>query len=111
MVKDAELHAEDDRRARELADTRNQADALVHSTRKALAEHGDKVDAAEKTAIEEALKETEDAIRSGDKEAIEAKSAALSTAAQKLGEAMYAQQQAAEAAAGGGAQGVKCRQG
>ena len=105
MVKDAELHAEDDRRARELADTRNQADALVHSTRKALAEHGDKVDAAEKTAIEEALKETEDAIRSGDKEAIEAKSAALSTAAQKLGEAMYAQQQAAEAAAGGGAQG------
>jgi molecular chaperone DnaK len=106
MVKDAELHAEDDRRARELADTRNQADALVHSTRKALAEHGDKVDAAEKSAIEEALKETEDAIRSGDKEAIEAKSAALSTAAQKLGEAMYAQQQAAEAAAGGGAQGV-----
>jgi molecular chaperone DnaK len=105
MVKDAELHAEDDRRARELADTRNQADALVHSTRKALAEHGDKVDAAEKTAIEEALKETEDAIRSGDKEAIEARSAALSTAAQKLGEAMYAQQQAAEAAAGGGAQG------
>jgi molecular chaperone DnaK len=105
MVKDAELHAEDDRRARELADTRNQADALVHSTRKALVEHGDKVDAAEKTAIEEALKETEDAIRSGDKEAIEAKSAALSTAAQKLGEAMYAQQQAAEAAAGGGAQG------
>ncbi|MBP6096461.1 MAG: molecular chaperone DnaK [Methyloversatilis sp.] len=105
MVKDAELHAEDDRRARELADTRNQADALVHSTRKALVEHGDKVEAAEKTAIEEALKETEDAIRSGDKEAIEAKSAALSTAAQKLGEAMYAQQQAAEAAAGGGAQG------
>ncbi|AOF81295.1 chaperone protein DnaK [Methyloversatilis sp. RAC08] len=101
MVKDAELHAEDDRRARELADTRNQADALVHSTRKALTEHGDKVDAGEKEAIEAALKETEDAIRSGDKEAIEAKSAALSTAAQKLGEAMYAQQQAAAGEAGG----------
>jgi molecular chaperone DnaK len=100
MVKDAELHAEDDRRARELADTRNQADALVHSTRKALAEHGDKVDAAEKSAIEEAIKETDDAIRSGDKEAIEAKSAALSAAAQKLGEAMYAQQQAASGEAG-----------
>ncbi|MDP2867722.1 MAG: molecular chaperone DnaK [Methyloversatilis sp.] len=100
MVKDAELHAEDDRRARELADTRNQADALVHSTRKALTEHGDKVDAGEKEAIEAAIKETEDAIRSGDKEAIEAKSAALSTAAQKLGEAMYAQQQAASGEAG-----------
>ncbi|MDP3872548.1 MAG: molecular chaperone DnaK [Methyloversatilis sp.] len=107
MVKDAELHAEDDRRARELADTRNQADALVHSTRKALTEHGDKVDAGEKDAIEAAIKETEDAIRSGDKEAIEAKSAALSTAAQKLGEAMYAQQQAAagEAGAAGAAPG------
>jgi molecular chaperone DnaK len=100
MVKDAELHAEDDRRARELADTRNQADALVHSTRKALIEHGDKVDASEKDAIETAIKETEEAIRSGDKEAIEAKSAALSTAAQKLGEAMYAQQQAAAGEAG-----------
>jgi molecular chaperone DnaK len=100
MVKDAELHAEDDRRARELADTRNQADALVHSTRKALTEHGDKVDAGEKEAIEAAIKETEEAIRSGDKEAIEAKSAALSTAAQKLGEAMYAQQQAAAGEAG-----------
>jgi molecular chaperone DnaK len=100
MVKDAELHAEDDRRARELADTRNQADALVHSTRKALTEHGDKVDAGEKDAIEAAIKETEEAIRSGDKEAIEAKSAALSTAAQKLGEAMYAQQQAAAGEAG-----------
>jgi molecular chaperone DnaK len=100
MVKDAELHAEDDRKARELADSRNQADALVHSTRKALTEHGDKIDASEKETIEAALKETEDAIRSGDKEAIEAKSAALSAAAQKLGEAMYAQQQAAAGEAG-----------
>ncbi len=100
MVKDAELHAEEDRKAHEMADARNQADALVHSTRKALAEHGDKIDAAGKTAIEDALKETEDAIRSGDKDAIEAKGAALSAAAQKLGEAMYAQQQAAAGEAG-----------
>ncbi|MCR6667209.1 MULTISPECIES: molecular chaperone DnaK [Methyloversatilis] len=103
MVKDAELHAEEDKRAHEMADARNQADALVHSTRKALAEHGDKVDAGEKEKIEAALKEVEEAIRSGDKEAIDAKSAALATAAQKLGEAMYAEQQAAAGEAAGGA--------
>ncbi len=100
MVKDAELHAEEDKKAHELADARNQADALVHSTRKALTEHGDKVDAGEKEAIEAAIKELEDAIRSGEKDAIDAKSAALATAAQKLGEAMYAQQQAEAGAAG-----------
>jgi len=103
MVKDAELHAEEDKRAHEMADARNQADALVHSTRKALTEHGDKVDAGEKEKIEAALKEVEEAIRSGDKEAIDAKSAALATAAQKLGEAMYAEQQAAAGEAPGGA--------
>ncbi len=103
MVKDAELHAEEDKRAHEMADARNQADALVHSTRKALTEHGDKVDAGEKEKIEAALKEVEEAIRSGDKEAIDAKSAALATAAQKLGEAMYAEQQAAAGEAAGGA--------
>ncbi|MBV5286966.1 MAG: molecular chaperone DnaK [Methyloversatilis discipulorum] len=103
MVKDAELHAEEDKRAHEMADARNQADALVHSTRKALSEHGDKVDAGEKEKIEAALKEVEEAIRSGDKEAIDAKSAALATAAQKLGEAMYAEQQAAAGEAAGGA--------
>ena len=103
MVKDAELHAEEDKRAHEMADARNQADALVHSTRKALTEHGDKVDAGEKEKIEAALKDVEEAIRSGDKEAIDAKSAALATAAQKLGEAMYAEQQAAAGEAAGGA--------
>lgn len=103
MVKDAELHAEEDKRAHEMADARNQADALVHSTRKALTEHGDKVDAGEKEKIEAALKEVEEAIRSGDKEAIDAKSAALATAAQKLGEAMYAEQQAAAGEAAGSA--------
>ena len=103
MVKDAELHAEEDRRAHEMADARNRADALVHSTRKALTEHGDKVDAGEKEKIEAALKEVEEAIRSGDKEAIDTKSAALATAAQKLGEAMYAEKQAAAGEAPGGA--------
>ncbi|MGG2329465.1 Hsp70 family protein, partial [Salmonella enterica] len=78
-----------------MADARNRADALVHSTRKALTEHGDRVDAGEKEKIEAALKEVEEAIRSGDKEAIDTKSAALATAAQKLGEAMYAEKQAA----------------
>ncbi|MBU0603764.1 MAG: molecular chaperone DnaK [Gammaproteobacteria bacterium] len=105
MVQDAEVHAEDDRKAHELADARNQADALVHSTRKSLTEHGDKVDAEEKAKIEEALKEAEEAIRAGDKDAIEAKSAALAAAAQKLGEAMYAEQQAAAGEAAGAAPG------
>ncbi|WP_018411466.1 molecular chaperone DnaK [Methyloversatilis thermotolerans] len=100
MVKDAELHAEEDKRAHELADARNQADALVHSTKKALTEHGDKIDGGEKEAIEAAIRELEDAIRSGEKDAIDSKSAALATAAQKLGEAMYAQQQAEAGAAG-----------
>ena len=103
MVKDAELHAEEDKRAHELADARNQADALVHSTRKALAEHGDKVDGGEKEKIEAAIKELEEAIRSGEKDAIDAKSAALGTAAQKLGEAIYAEQQAAAGEAAGAA--------
>ncbi|WP_374338091.1 molecular chaperone DnaK [Methyloversatilis sp.] len=103
MVKDAELHAEEDKRAHEMADARNQADALVHSTRKSLAEHGDKIDASEKEKIEAALKDVEEAIRSGDKEAIDARSAALATAAQKLGEAMYAEQQAAAGEAAGAA--------
>jgi molecular chaperone DnaK len=105
MVQDAEVHAEDDRKAHELADARNQADALVHSTRKSLTEHGDKVDAEEKAKIEEALKEAEEAIRAGDKDAIEAKSAALAAAAQKLGEAMYAEQQAAAGETSGAAPG------
>ena len=104
MVKDAELHAEEDKKAHELADSRNQCDAMIHMVKKSLAEYGDKIEADEKAQIETAMKEAEEAIRSGDKETIEAKSQALGTAAQKLGEKMYAEQQAAagaEAAAGG----------
>ena len=103
MVKDAELHAEDDKKAHELADARNQADGMVHMVKKSMTEYGDKLDAAEKASIEAAIKDVEDVMRDGDKETITAKTEALSTAAQKLGEKMYAQQQAAEGAAAGGA--------
>jgi molecular chaperone DnaK len=112
MVKDAELHAEDDRKARELADARNSADGMVHMVKKSLTEYGDKLDASEKDAIEAAIKGVEDAIRDNDKEVITAKTEALSQAAQKLGEKMYAQQQqqaagAAGAQTGGDAQATK----
>ncbi|GAA5160296.1 molecular chaperone DnaK [Viridibacterium curvum] len=99
MVNDAAAHAEEDKRQHELIDARNQAEALVHSTKKALAEHGDKVSAEEKGKIEAALKETEEVLKSDDKATIEAKAQALAMASQKLGEAMYAQQQAAGAGA------------
>lgn len=101
MVRDAEVNAEEDKRLHELADARNQGDALVHSTRKALGEYGDKLEAAEKEAIESALKELEESVKGDDKADIDAKTAALSVAAQKLGEKMYADQQAQQAAAGG----------
>ena len=98
MVRDAEANAEQDKRLKEVAEAHNQGDALVHSTRKALTEHGDKLDADEKTAIEAAIKELEEALKSNDKALIEAKSTALSTVAQKLGEKMYADMQAQQAA-------------
>ena len=104
MVKDAELHAEDDKKVHELADARNQADGMVHMVKKSLTEYGDKLDAAEKETIEAAIKDVESVLRDGDKEVITAKTEALSAAAQKLGEKMYAQQQAAEGAAAGGAE-------
>ncbi|HET7774668.1 MAG TPA: Hsp70 family protein, partial [Burkholderiaceae bacterium] len=103
MVKDAEANAAEDARLKELADARNQADALVHSTKKALTEYGDKLDAGEKEKIEAAIKELEDASRGGDKAEIEAKTAALGTASQKLGEKMYADMQAQQAAGAAGA--------
>jgi chaperone protein DnaK len=94
MVKDAEINADEDRRIAELAQTRNQADALVHATRKSLGEYGEKLEAGEKEAIEKAIKELEDIIQSGTKEEIDSKVEALSTASQKLGEKMYADMQA-----------------
>ncbi|ADJ62134.1 molecular chaperone DnaK [Herbaspirillum seropedicae] len=103
MVRDAEANAEEDKRLKELAETRNQGDALVHSTKKALGEYGDKLEAGEKDVIEAAIKNLEEALKGDDKAAIDAKTEALSTAAQKLGEKMYADQQAQAAAAGGAA--------
>ncbi|GAA4407728.1 molecular chaperone DnaK [Quisquiliibacterium transsilvanicum] len=100
MVKDAEVNAAEDHKRRELADARNQADSMVHSVQKSLAEYGDKIDAAEKAKIEEALKAAEEALKSEDKDEIEAKTAALGTASQKLGEMMYAKAQAEQGAAG-----------
>jgi len=103
MVKDAEANAEEDHRIAELAQARNQADGLVHATRKSLTEYGDKLEASEKEAIESAIKELEEAIKGDDKAAIDAKVEALSTASQKLGEKMYADMQAKQAAAGAAA--------
>ncbi len=102
MVRDAEVNAAEDHKKRELVDARNQADAAIHSVRKSLGEYGDKIEAGEKSAIETALKEAEDAIKSDDKDAIEAKTSALLAASQKLGEKMYAAQAQAEAQAGSG---------
>ncbi|CAZ88862.1 chaperone Hsp70 in DNA biosynthesis/cell division [Thiomonas arsenitoxydans] len=105
MVRDAEVNAAEDHKKRELVDARNQADAAVHSVRKSLSEYGDKLDAGEKSAIETSLKEAEEAIKSEDKAEIEAKTAALLTASQKLGEKMYASQAAEPGAAGGASSG------
>ncbi len=106
MVKDAEAHAEEDHKARELVDARNQCDAMVHSIKKSLAEHGDKMEADEKAKIEAAIKDAEDVLKDGDKAAIEAKTEALAKASQKLGEKIYGDAQGAAGgagAAGGGA--------
>jgi molecular chaperone DnaK len=111
MVKDAEANAAEDHKKLELVQARNQADAMVHSVKKSLAEHGDKLDAGEKEKIEAALKDAEEAIKGDDKATIEARTEALMTASQKLGEKMYADQAAAAAAAGGAAAAAEAPQG
>ena len=99
MVKEAEANAEEDRKRRELAEARNQAEGLIHTTESQLAEHGDKIEADDKGKIEEALQALKDVKDSEDTAQIQEKSAALAAAAMKLGEAMYAAQQ--EEAGGG----------
>jgi molecular chaperone DnaK len=94
MVKDAELNAAEDKRKLEVVTSRNQLDSLIHSVRKSLTEYGEKVSAEEKSKIESALKEAEEAIKTEDKARMDAQAAALSQAAQKLGERMYADAQA-----------------
>ena len=106
MVKDAEANAEEDKKLLELVSARNAGDALVHSTKKSLAEYGDKLEAPEKTAIEDGIKALEEVLKdaSASKDAIETKTKSLEASAQKLGEKMYADMQAkaqAEASAAG----------
>ena len=94
MEEDAVKYADEDKKYRELVDARNAADGMVHSVKKSLTEHGDKLDAAEKEAIEAAIKDVEEVLQSDDKDAIEAKTTALTEASQKLGEKVFAEQQA-----------------
>ena len=107
MVKDAEANAEEDKKILELVNARNGLEAMVHSVKKSLGEYGDKLAGDEKAKIESAIKDAEEAVKSNDKDAIEAKNQTLMEASQKLGEKMYADAQAAQAAAGatGAAQG------
>ena len=107
MVKDAEANAEEDRKLTELVQSRNQAEALIHSVKKSLTDYGDKLPADEKAKIEDALKAAEEAVKGDDKAAIDAKSEALATASQKLGEMMYAQAQAEGQAASNSAESAK----
>ncbi len=105
MVKDAEANAAEDHKKLELVQARNAADAMVHSVKKSLGEHGDKLDASEKEGIEAAIKASEDSLKSDDKATIEAATEKLMAASQKLGEKMYADSQAAAAAAAAGGAG------
>src|ERR1700689_511331 len=98
MVKDAEANAAEDKKRREAVDAKNHADALVHSTEKALAEHGSKVEDSERRAIEDAVSDLKEALKGDDAEAIKAKTNTLAQASMKLGEAMYKQQAESDAA-------------
>ncbi len=100
MVRDAEAHAEEDKKAAELVSARNHADGMVHSVKKSLADYGDKISAEEKAKIEAAIAEVEEAVKGDDKEKIDAKTQELMTASQKIGEMMYADMQNQPGAAG-----------
>jgi len=104
MVADAESHAEEDRKVREMVEVRNQADGMIHSVNKSMGEMGDKLDSAEKEKIESAIKELEEALKDDDKEAIEAKTQALTEASHKMAEQMYADANAQADGAAAGAQ-------
>jgi molecular chaperone DnaK len=106
MVKDAESHAEEDKKRKAAVEAKNHAEALVHSTEKALSEHGSKVGDADRTAIENAMADLKEALKGDDSSAIQAKTNALAQASMKLGEAMYKQQQEAQTASGAGSDGV-----
>jgi len=105
MVKDAEAHAEEDKKRKEQVEAKNHAEALIHSTEKSLAEHGSKVGEPERRAIEDALASLKEAVKGSDPEDIKTKTNALAQASMKLGEAMYAQAQKDQAGGGPGAPG------
>ena len=105
MVKDAEAHADEDKKRKEAVEARNHADALIHSTEKNLTEHGDKVPADQKAQIETDIKALKDVLDAGDAATIKAKTETLTQSAMKLGEAMYKAEQAAAASGGGEAAG------
>jgi len=103
MVKDAEAHADEDRKMKELVEARNTADNLIHSAEKSVKDLGDQVEDGEKAAIETAITELKEAVAGDDKELIEAKTTALTEAASKVAEKAYAQSQQKEGAAEGAA--------
>ncbi|HMK42293.1 MAG TPA: molecular chaperone DnaK [Methyloceanibacter sp.] len=100
MVKEAESHAEEDKKRREMVEVKNQAEALVHSTERMLKDYGDKVPAGDKALVESAVTDLKSVLESDDKDAIKQKVDALAQASMKLGEAMY---QASQGQAAGGA--------
>jgi len=102
MVKDAEMHAADDKKLLEIVTARNQLDSLIHSAKKSLKDYGDKVGVDEKSKIESALKDAEAAMKSDDKAEIDAKAQSLAQAAQKLGEKIYSEAQQAQGAQASG---------
>ena len=101
MVKDAEAHAEEDKRRRELVEAKNNADALIHTTERTLSESGDKVPQADRDAVQQAIQALKDTLDSEDAGQIKAKTEALAQASMKLGEALYKAQQAEQAGGGG----------
>jgi molecular chaperone DnaK len=105
MVKDAEAHADEDKKRRHLVEARNHADSLIHNTEKTLSEHGDKISATDKEAIEADIKALKDALETEDKDAIETKTQALAQSSMKLGEAMYKAAQEQGGGEGGTAEG------
>jgi molecular chaperone DnaK len=106
MVKDAEAHAEEDKKRKAEVEAKNHAEALVHATEKALAEHGSKVGETERRAIETTMADLKEALKGTDAEAIKTKSDALAQASMKLGEAMYKQAQEGPGGPGGDAAGA-----
>jgi molecular chaperone DnaK len=102
MVKDAEAHAEEDKRRRELVEAKNSADALIHTTERTLNEAGDKVAQSDRDAVQQAIQALKDTLSSEDAAQIKAKTEALAQASMKVGEALYKAQQEQQAAAGEG---------